>query len=544
MLIFIPMRFRCGVLVILAVASFALAQDKAATQAPDREAYKQAVRRPDARDRIKALHKFVMEYPKSARVDPANELILKTLLQNWPDETGEIREQVRLMMRGVRGDDKIDKFDTIADILVTHGRPTSELLEMAEKIEQQALNQFHEKRYMAKVKREYAEAKVPVSGREVQRASDDTHAALLTTMGRIEVARGKKQIGQQLFEQAYKLDPGNSAAAAGLGEIALHDGRDSDALGLLANAQLNGTLAPEQRKDLQDIYQKLHASSPGGLDAWLDQTYREKFPEAIHVQPYASADGGKTVLAELFTGADCGPCAGFDIAMDAVMERYSKRDVAVLMYHEHIPQPDPLTNPSTVQRLAFYDVRGTPTLAIDGETSMGGGNRSAAPDIYQRFAPKIDAGLKAQPELSLALSASREGERITAHARVDPLAHGTKNLRLEIVLVEKQVRYSGESGIRFHPMVVRAMAGMNSDGFALDPSGAQVYDATFDVSQISAGLKTYLDGFEAENDRFGPIHFAEKKYSIDMGKVAIVAFVQDSETKHVLQASYWEPDAR
>jgi hypothetical protein len=538
------MRLHCGLLVLLAVASIGFAADKPAAQSPDREAYRQAVLHKDARERVDALRKFIKDFPKSSRTGSANELIFKTLVENWPDQTAEILNQVRLTTRGLQGDEKMDELDTVADILVTHGV----LLETAEKLERQALSQFHEKRYIAKLKREYLEAKMPVTEHELQHASDEVHADLLTTMGRVDVARGNAKAGQDLLEQAYKLDPANSAAPAALGEIALHAGRDADGLDLLANAQLNGTLTPEQRKDLQDVYQKVHAGSPDGLDAWLDGMYRQKFPETIHPAPYHAdqnqppAERSKTVLAELFTGADCGPCAGFDVAMDAAMERYSQRDMAVLMYHEHIPEPDPLTNPSAVNRLSFYDVRGTPTLAIDGETLTGGGKREAAPGIYERFSPKIDAALKAAPELSLTLSASREGGRITAQVRVDPLAHSTKTMRLEIVLVEKQIRYSGESGIRFHPMVVRATAGKDGDGFAIDPSGAKVYDATFDVSEISASLKSYLDSFEKENDRFGPIKFSEKKDFIDAANVAIVAFVQDSESRHVLQAAYAEPD--
>jgi hypothetical protein len=313
------------------------------------------------------------------------------------------------------------------------------------------------------------------------------------------------------------------------------------------SAQLLGKLTPEQRKDLQDLYQELHADSPGGLDAWLDQIYRKKFAESFRVVPYEASDqapeGRKTVLAELFTGAGCPPCAGFDVAMDAAMERYSKRDLAVLMYHEHVPEPDPLANPSTVKRSSFYDVRGTPTLAIDGETMLGGGKRDAARSIYEKIFPKIDEKLKTSPEWSLALSASRDGERITARASLAPGSHGSKNTRLQIVLAEKQVRYSGENGIRFHPMVVRAMAGDGGDGFAIDPSGAKFYDATFDVSRIGADLKSYLDSYEMENDRFGPIHFSEKKYLIDINNVAIVAFVQEVDTKRVLQATYRELDA-
>ncbi len=315
------------------------------------------------------------------------------------------------MMRGVRGDDQIDQFDTIADILVSNLVTNKVLLETAEKLERQALQRFDDKRFRAKIRREYAEAKEPVSEREVQQISDETRADLLTTMGRIQIARGDTPMGQTLLQQAYKLDPGNSLAAAALGEIALHAGHESDALDLLARAQLNGMLDTGQRKDLQDLYVKVHAGSPDGLAEWIDRMYREKFPESFHVDHYRPADrNGKTVLAELFTGAGCAPCAGFDVAMDAAMERYPRSDLAVLMYHEHIPEPDPLANPSTVQRLTFYDVRGTPTLEIDGEAVSGGGTRDAAQGIFERVSPKIEAELKASPELSLALERFAGGQ--------------------------------------------------------------------------------------------------------------------------------------
>ena len=56
----------------------------------------------------------------------------------------------------------------------------------------------------------------------------------------------------------------------------------------------------------------------------------------------------RLVLAEVFTGAGCPPCVGADLAFDAAMERYSPKDVAVVMYHEHVPRPDPMTNPDTI----------------------------------------------------------------------------------------------------------------------------------------------------------------------------------------------------
>ena len=49
--------------------------------------------------------------------------------------------------------------------------------------------------------------------------------------------------------------------------------------------------------------------------------------------------------------------------------------------------------------------------------------------------------------------------------------------------------------------------------------------------------KRRLDDFEAKGNRGEPFTFFEKKYSIDPNDVAVVVFVRDPKTKHVLQAA-------
>ena len=87
-------------------------------------------------------------------------------------------------------------------------------------------------------------------------------------------------------------------------------------------------------------------------------------------------------------------------------------------------------------------------------------------------------------------------------------------------------------------MVVRSVANSDENGFSIDPAKPDTVEYSFDVSQISADLKTYLDNYEQHNDRFGQITFIEKKYEIDPADLSVVAFVQDVKTKHVLQAAY------
>ena len=110
-------------------------------------------------------------------------------------------------------------------------------------------------------------------------------------------------------------------------------------------------------------------------------------------------------------------------------------------------------------------------------------------------------------------------------------------MKLQIALVENRLRYSGENGIRFHPMVVRNMA-HSGDGFAVEPGTGWTVQYAFDLPAISAGLKTYLDAYEKSNDRFGPITFIQEMDKINPADLSVVAFLQDTKTKHILQAAY------
>jgi hypothetical protein len=118
---------------------------------------------------------------------------------------------------------------------------------------------------------------------------------------------------------------------------------------------------------------------------------------------------------------------------------------------------------------------------------------------------------------------------------VDNLKSESKKLKLTAVLVEKELRYTGENGVRFHPMVVRAVA---------DAAVDAPFDHTFDLDAISKAAHEHLDDYEAKGHRGESFKFTEKKYQIDAGNLAVAVFVQDEETKHVLQAAFVDLSGR
>ncbi|MEJ2616128.1 MAG: hypothetical protein P8Z35_14305 [Ignavibacteriaceae bacterium] len=173
---------------------------------------------------------------------------------------------------------------------------------------------------------------------------------------------------------------------------------------------------------------------------------------------------GNVVLAELFTGAECGPCVAADRAFDELSEYFPRTALAILEYHVHIPGPDPLTNP----------------------------------DSY-------------------------------------PMLH--------IALAEKYVKYSGANGIDKHLFVVRKLVD--------DPAGIKLSSLNETISkeinirELKDNITSYLkDPTKDPSWRMPSFHGwrsgIDVLEKIDTKNLALVVWVQDADTKQVLQAHYMD----
>jgi hypothetical protein len=230
---------------------------------------------------------------------------------------------------------------------------------------------------------------------------------------------------------------------------------------------------------------------------------------------------------------------GAGLAFDAAHERYTRQDFIWLNYHVHIPLPDPMVNPATRTRQAFYGVSSSPSYFFDGESDGGGGSAENAKSIFDsKVDPRIRQHLEIPPEAAIALRATATGNTVKAKATVSKVASKSEKLRVQIVLAEESVTFSGENGERFHPMVVRSVAvdATSTQGFALAPGKSRTFEFVFDLAKAMADAKDGLANFETK-ERKGEYTFREKKHEIKNGLVA-VAFVQDEATKKVLQATF------
>ncbi len=266
--------------------------------------------------------------------------------------------------------------------------------------------------------------------------------------------------------------------------------------------------------------------------AALQYTPEEFHRERMNFRPN---EYPKIVMAELFTGSECKPCQAADIAFDYLIERFKTSSIAILEYHLHIPQPDPLSNLDAEKRGEYYGVNSTPTAIFGGNTVItSGGGKLAAKSKFFLYSDVIEQKLKTASSVAISLSTSLKKNILTIKANVLSPS-GNKNLKLRIAIVEDEVFYKGANGIERHKFVVRKMV-KSTDGFSFPKNGKLRVNEMVNMKTLIAELGKYYD---FTNKRFAELGsgLKTKKNQIDLQRLAVVAFVQDDATREILQSA-------
>lgn len=516
---------------------------------PDQKAYMDVLKISEADKKIEALEKFRKDFPDSMFSSSVDSTILGTLIQKLPDQKARIKRAAQAMYAASTAKDKAASKNNTLVTMASRGAAANRiadqlftgdvLLKDAEGYARKGVDAMQQNIWISEQREAFAKRKQTMpTQEELVKRFQQQRAARLATLGQIEHKLGRDAQAKKLLEEAYAANPASAPVAAALGEMAAKAGNDAKAMDYLISAKLTGNAPESANLAFETTYKKMHSGSADGLEAMLDTEYHKRFPNPVHVSAYkpTASRTERVVLAEVFTGSGCPPCAGADIAFDAAMERYARQDLAVVMYHLHIPRPDPMTNPDTQARAKNYSVNAVPSFAIDGKKTLGGGSRDMAPGVYERFNKDLEKELETAAEARVKVDAGLNGGNVKVSAAVDGVKSDSTDLKVQILLVEKEIRHLGENGVRYHPMVVRAIAGEKAEGFTLQPKGKGTFDAAFDLDAVSKALKAHLDDFETK--RGGGFKFSAKRDQINRADLAVVVFVQDDKTKHILQAAY------
>lgn len=500
----------------------------------DQKAYMDAARIKDPQKKIEALEKVLEQYPGSSFTIQVHLEILDALIKSQPESKDKILARADLVMQKSSGGSSSASLGySLATRLMKAG-----LLAEAEQYALKAVAGADE--YIAQMMKDLQRQK----------------SRPLGVLGQVYLKQNKLNEAEQKLKEAFAINPMEPDVAVSLADLAEKSGKDKEALDYLLAAI---RLKPAEREKLETLWRKTHSGAIEGLNEELDARYHKEYGGLVPVKPYQPTDkrSSRAVLAEVFTGSACPPCVSADLGFEAMMERYSRQDLIVLMYHQHIPGPDPMTNPATQARFKYYGGGGVPSYTIDGAAlQSGGGSKDQTTAFYNRVNPLIEKRLEVTPEASLKLDAGLENGvvKVAAQVTLDKTAvekvalaaskDEAPSYNLHVLLVEETLRYPGENGIRIHPVVVRAMGGFMAAGFPLDPAKmdpakSETVNASFDVAAITAALKKNTEDFEASRskDRDEPFTFSERKYDINPNNLSVVAFVQDQKSKKVLQAA-------
>ncbi|HEY3927987.1 MAG TPA: hypothetical protein VGL89_06420 [Candidatus Koribacter sp.] len=367
----------------------------------------------------------------------------------------------------------------------------------------------------------------------------------LTILGKIEIKLDEKKAAESDLTRAVEMNS-NSDALLNLAHLAADRGDKPESLRIFTRAYLRGQLKANEIDEFKKLYFELHPGDEASLHQYLNAEYDKSFHNPADATPYHPDPqrSDRAVLLEIFTGAGCESCVSVDLSADAMLERYSRNELVTLFYQTSAPTDDPLSNKTVGLREDFYQThRSAPHTFIDGQEIQAEGESEKTKEIDAKLMGIVDKNLDAAPAAQLHVDATRNGNQV--HVKVTGTSEKLpKTARLQIMLVEKEVDYSGENGLRYHPMVVRAGANRTDDNTGYPVTASTIsQDSDFDLDQVTAdNLKWYDDYLTALRKRLPPSFeidgFKEKKNVMNWDKLAIVAFLQDDKTKQVLQSIY------
>jgi hypothetical protein len=524
---------------------------------PDQLAFNKALAVKDPADQIAAIIAYAEEFPDSETVYFAAARGMHTLADADQNDTTRLRPFILniedVMAKAAVPYRRADVYYTIAYRLVNRRLLIPDALRLAEKSvpllnEQEYIDirhKAHDAREAALTTRTPTRTPEPFQVAEAVDEFRGVRANHLSTLGRAYLLADRPADAETALLASYDLLPVMETGMA-LADMREKAGKDAEALEFALAAELTGKMTSVERATLDRLFAKVHGGSTADLVATLDARFRASHPNPVSAAPYVPTPQrtGRVALAELFTGQACIPCISVDLSIEAALERYTRKDVALLVYHIHAPEPDPLSNMSVEDRCHYYTLNYAPTVYLDGHKGeTGEGGPTFALQVSRTLDELIESRLDSPADADLAVTASLSGSVVHASVTGRGIATLHRTVRLQIALVEIEVSYSGANGLHFQPMVVRDLAGGGpAKGFIVSSGAPMTTSVDFDLPAITADNLAYYDWYRADLKKRtnGAVEgsFRDQKHVMDPAKLAVVAFLQDEKTKAVLQAAY------
>lgn len=233
----------------------------------------------------------------------------------------------------------------------------------------------------------------------------------------------------------------------------------------------------------------------------------------------------RVALIEELTSSTCPPCASLNSTFDPLLEslgvNQDGNNIAAVKYQMNWPSPgtDPSYNPDGLTRRTYYGTTGIPEVWLDGKP------------MTQGTADEINGAAAIPAFVDIDLNVTRTGMDVSVDATVTSYATWSGTYKLHIAAVEEMYAYPGSTTTQdeFHFAMRKMMP--NGSGNSL-------------TSMTSGGTQTVSKSYTfEETPGVNPTQNSYKLWE-SLDDVIIVAFVQNNDTKEVLQAAFVNvPDA-
>ena len=232
----------------------------------------------------------------------------------------------------------------------------------------------------------------------------------------------------------------------------------------------------------------------------------------------ASQSVQRKVLIEEFTSSTCAPCASYNSTFDPLLTSVNANgtgsNIAAIKYQMNWPSPgtDPSYNPDGVTRRTYYGVSGIPDVFLNGRDPANSYSNNATNLTDEAAIPAF---------VTIDLNATYSGSMLIVSGTVTPYAAFPGTHKLHIAAVESYTYSGGTTSQSQYKFAQRKMM----------PNGSGITLTTLQdgVAQSFSQSYTFAAGAPAQGN-----------YNLwgALANVKVVAFVQNSTTKQVLQAAF------
>src|SRR5688572_7901060 len=131
-----------------------------------------------------------------------------------------------------------------------------------------------------------------------------------------------------------------------------------------------------------------------------------------------------------------------------------------------------------------------PRLHTPGRLDVAPGRRAGAQRAYDHVRRVVEERLQKPAEARIDLSARRNGDVIQVSVSIDSLRADGSGKRLQVILLENEIRKVGQEGIRVQPNVVRYIVGDSASGFGMPLAAErrQTRSYSIDLRKVASGL--------------------------------------------------------